>query len=173
MRFSILCIAVVLTGLVRAQDFPERFIGHWEGELIWFQAGKKLPQKVNMQLIIGLSDTAGQYTWQLIYGRKNEDNRPYLLKAVDTSRGHWIIDERDGIILDHYWTGNRFTGAFTVQSTTILNSFWLEGDRLLVEFFSAGTTPVRKSGGASKEVPVVESYGIKSFQKALLRKRKS
>ena len=75
-----------------------------------------------MQLIVPPTDTAGIYTWQLIYGNKGEDNRPYLLRLVDSAKGHWQVDERNGIILDQYIVGNRFTSAFTVQTTTIIDS---------------------------------------------------
>lgn len=130
-----------------------------------------MPQKVKMQLIVRPADTAGHYTWQLIYGDKAEDSRPYLLKPVDTAKGHWVVDERNGIVLDQYWTGNRLSGAFTVQGTTILNSYWLEGDRLLIEFFSLAAKPVRTSGAGTEAVPAVDSYAIRGFQKAVLQKQ--
>ncbi len=160
-----------MAGFVRAQNFPQAFLGHWTGELLWHQAGKKEPQKIQMHLIVQPADTAGHYTWQIVYGDNNQDNRPYVLKPVDTARGHWVIDERNGIVLDQYWIGNRLSGAFRVQTSTILNSYRVEGDRLMIEFFNLTTEPVGKTGGTSKDVPVVESFGIKSFQQAVLRRR--
>jgi hypothetical protein len=156
---------------VQAQQFPQSFIGHWEGNLQWFQTGKKLPQNVKMQLIIQPADTAGHFTWQLMYGDKGQDNRPYVLKPVDTAKGHWVVDERNGILLDEYWTGNRLHCAFTVQSTTIINSYWLEGDKLMIEFFSLSAKPVRASGYGTEESPNVDSYSVKGFQKAVLKRR--
>jgi hypothetical protein len=152
--------------------FPKSFLGHWEGELLWFQAGKKEPQKVKMQLIIQSADSVGQYTWQIIYGNKGEDNRPYVLKPIDTVKGHWVIDERNGIVLDQYWIGNRFTSAFTVQNSTILDSYWLEGDKLVAEFYSYTSTPVSSTGNGSEDVPKVDSYSLKAYQKANLKKKK-
>src|SRR4051812_33923622 len=100
MRIIFILLLIASTRPLIAQSFPKDFVGHWQGELEWFQAGKT--QKIKMQLIIHRADTAGQYSWQIVYGEKAEDNRPYLLKPVDTARGHWIIDERDGILLDQY-----------------------------------------------------------------------
>lgn len=170
MRLCFLFAALLMVNFVFSQDFPGKFTGHWEGELHWYKTGQKQPQTVKMQLMVQPADTAGHYTWQLIYGSKSEDSRPYILKPVDTARGHWVIDERNGIVLDQYWTGNRFSGAFTVQGSTIINSYWLEGDQLMIEFFSISAQPINKSGGASEEIPAVESYAIKSFQKAVLRR---
>ena len=168
MRLCFLLTAALITGLVSAQGFPDQFLGHWQGELEWHTGNKK--QKIKMQLVIRPSDTTGQYTWQIIYGNKNEDSRPYILKPIDTAKGHWVIDERDGIVLDQYWMGNQLNGAFTVQNTTVINSYRIECDRLMVEFLSISARPVHKTGGTGDEVPPVASYSVKSFKKEVLRK---
>jgi hypothetical protein len=153
-------------------SFPKSFLGHWEGTLHWYQTGKATPQKVKMQLIIQPTDSANTYTWQIIYGDKGQDNRPYLLKPVDTVKGHWQIDERNGIILDQYFIGNRFTSAFTVQSTTIVDSYWREGNNLIAEFYGLTAKPVGTTGEGTDDSPKVDSYGTKSYQRAVMRRKK-
>lgn len=170
MKLCLLWTALLVMRFAAAQDFPDRFLGHWKGELEWYKTGETAPQQSKMQLIIQPADTAGHYSWQIIYGNDGEDNRPYSLKAVDQTKGHWVIDEKDGIVLDQYWTGNRLQGAFTVQGSTIINSYGIEGDSLMVEFFSLGATPVRKTGSAANETLSVASYPVKSFQKAVLKR---
>ena len=155
-----------------AQEFPKDFIGHWQGELLWYQTGKKQPQRVMMQLVIKPADTAGQYTWQLIYGEKNADNRPYILKPVDTAKGHWVIDEKNGILLDQYWIGNRFAGSFTVQTSTIFNSYWIENGDLMVEFYGISAKPVSTTGHGTEDSPTVNSYATRTYQKGILKKKK-
>jgi len=154
-------------------SFPASFTGHREGDLLWYQTGKISPQKVKMQLIIRPTDSANTYTWQIIYGDKGEDNRPYILKPIDTAKGHWKIDELNGIILDQYFVGNRFTCAFTVQNSTIVNSYWREGKTLIAEFYSITAKPVNTSVEGTDDSPKVKSYGTKSYQKAILKKRKT
>ncbi|MGZ5287820.1 MAG: hypothetical protein ACXWB9_11565 [Flavisolibacter sp.] len=172
MKTIVIMTVLLFSGLTTfAQNFPSDFLGHWEGELQWYKTGNKAPQNIKMQLVIQKTDTAGTYLWKLVYGEQNTDNRPYLLKAIDTAKGHWVVDERNGILLDHYWVGNRLTGAFTVENTTILNSFRLEGDALLVEFYSTSAKPVRTSGGSS-DIPSVFSYQAKAYQLAVLKKKK-
>ena len=168
MRIILVLLLIVSSKLVFAQSFPKDFLGHWQGELEWFQTGKT--QKIKMQLIIDTTNTPGQYSWQIIYGEKVEDNRPYILRPVDTALGHWVIDERDGILLDQYWIGKRFTGAFTVQNSTIVDSYWIEGKNLNVEFYSISSTPVQTTGGTSEDVPAVDSYMVKSYQRGMLRR---
>jgi hypothetical protein len=165
---SLCCFFLSLTAM--AQDFPASFLGYWQGELLWYKQGAKEPQKVPMQLIIQPSDSAGQYTWQIIYGENKQDNRPYILKPVDTAKGHWVIDERNSIILDHYWLGNKFTSAFTVGNNTIVDSYWIENGLLMVEFFSISSKPLNTTGGKEKDIPAVDSYALRGYQKAVLKK---
>lgn len=145
-------------------------MGAWQGELLWYQIGKHTPQKVKMELQIQPTDTLNLYTWQLIYGKEEKDNRPYLLKPVNTATGHWVIDEQNGIVLDGYWIGGRFNSAFTVLTSTIINNYWLEGEAMIVEFTTITAKPIATTGAGTKEVPFVNSYAVKSYQKAILHR---
>lgn len=170
MRFYLSALLLLVSIIANAQDLS-KFTGHWEGELVWSKAGSKNVQRVKMQIIIQPADTMGQYTWQIIYGDKGEDNRPYLLKPVDTAKGHWIIDERNGILIDQYWVGNRFSSLFTVQNSMIQDSYWIEEDKLIAEFYGISTAPVTTSGAGTEDVPTVNSHEIRSYQKAILKKK--
>lgn len=99
----------MMAGSCYAQSFPYSFVGQWKGELQWFQTGKQEPQKIPMQLKILPADTVGQFTWQLVYGMNNEDNRPYILKPVDTVKGHWVIDEKKTVLC---WTSILLANVF-------------------------------------------------------------
>ena len=172
MRLLFLCCFFLSSNFSFSQHaFPKDFLGHWEGTLNWYQAGKKVPQTVKMQLIIRPGDSANTYTWQIIYGDKGEDNRPYILKAVDTAKGHWQVDELNGIVLDQYFIGNRFTSAFSVQTTTIVDSYWREGKNLIAEFYGLTAKPVNTSGKGTEDSPKVDSYGTKSYQRAVLKRK--
>ena len=172
-RFCFLCCFFLVSHLAFSQAaFPKDFLGHWEGTLNWYQAGKKLPQTVKMQLIIMPADSANTYTWQIIYGEKGEDNRPYMLKPVDTAKGHWQVDERNGIVLDQFFIGNRFTSAFTVQTTTIVDSYWRESENLIAEFYGLTAKPVSTTGHGTEDSPKVDSYGTKSYQRAVMQRKK-
>ncbi len=169
-----LILFFILTGLqAKAQRSPAEFIGHWEGQIQWFQTGKPEPKVFKMQLRVFPADTAGQYTWQLIYGDTNQDDRPYLLKAVDSVKGHWVVDEKNSILLDQYYTGNRLCGSFSVGKNQIANCYWREGDSLIVEFLTSSTDPVAVTGGVSEDIPEVKSFMVKGYQRAVLRRKNS
>jgi hypothetical protein len=161
--------AMAQKGINSNVTFPQSFIGHWKGKLQWMISGKPT-QEFLMQLIIQPTDTAGQYTWQIIYGNQGKDNRPYLLTATDTSKGHWVVDERDGIVLDSYVHGNSLHGAFTVQGNTIVDNYRVEGNKMLVEFFSIKLSDKKTSGKGTEDTPFVDSYKMSSYQFGVLER---
>jgi hypothetical protein len=121
-----------------------------------------------MQLIVQPAAAIGQYTWQIIYGDSATDNRPYILKPIDTANGHWVIDETDGIVLDSYVFNNSIKGAFTVMNNTIIDNYTVENNKMTVEFFSINLSKKNTSGKGTAAVPFVDSYTIGSFQTGVL-----
>jgi hypothetical protein len=91
-----------------------------------------------------------------------------MLKPVDPAKGHWMVDEQNGILLDQYWIGPKFYSVFSIGGMTIVNSYWREGAQLLVEFASFPSKSVRTSGAGTEESPTVESYHVRSYQKGIL-----
>jgi hypothetical protein len=156
-----------------ASAFPKSFVGNWKGTLFWYQPDSvRNPKTITMELRIQPSkDSAGQYTWNIIYGKPTEDNRPYILKPIDTAKGHWVVDEVNGIILDQYWKGGKFCGAFTVNNSTIVNSYWIENGNLITEFISYPAKPLVTTGKGTDDSPKVDSYAIRSYQKAVMKKQ--
>ncbi len=169
---SFLLILLLLTGslLIQGQKntFPDSWRGNWKGTLSWYRPGTETPQLVPMQLRIAKADTG--YSWQLTYGEQAADYRPYLLLPRDSAHGHWVIDERNGIILDQFWTAGRLSGAFTVQTSTLVNTYYLQGDSLVVEFYSIGASAISTSGEGTASSPRVDSYRLQGYQKAVLRR---
>ncbi len=168
------CSGLCLAGA--AQDhagpvFPRDFTGHWKGSLLWYPADKPV-QSVDMQLVIQPLDTPGRYSWRMVYGKPGQDERPYTLLPVDSAKGHWVVDEHNGILLDGYWRGNRFASVFSVQGSVITEVMWLENGSLQVEFITHAEAPVRESGGNAKDIPVAKSFPLRGYQRATLHRVK-
>lgn len=149
-----------------AQTFPESFTGNWKGSLTWERAGKE-PVVFTMRLKVQPKDS--NYTWQIQYGDDASDDRPYVLKPVDRSKGHWLIDENNGLLLDGYAHANSFKGAFTVQGNTIIDNYRLENGKLFVEFISVNLSDKRTTTETvPKDPAVVDAYKINSYQSGWL-----
>lgn len=166
--FLTLWFVLVNTAGAQPALFPQSFVGNWKGTLTWSRA-EKAKQQFTMRLNIQPADS-GRYTWQIIYGDNQQDNRPYLLMPVDTAKGHWQIDERNTIVLDGYFIGNTFTSVFSVSGSTIVSKYELTADGLLVSFTTYATKPITTTGGTSSEIPPVESYKVVGLQQGLLRR---
>lgn len=170
MRIFLSAIIIMHSLLSYAQPgtFPESWEGNWKGELLWYKGAAKEPQKVNMELRIHATDSLNKYAWQIIYGSESKDNRPYTLIAKDTAKGHWAIDENNGIVLDQFWIAGKFCGAFTVGNSTIINNYWMDNNKLVVEFYNISAKPIATSGKGTEDSPGVDSYKVATYQKAVL-----
>lgn len=150
------------------QSFPKSWEGKWRGQLKWYKTGNAEPKEVNMELRIHATDRDSVWMWQIIYGDETKDNRPYFLVCKDSAKVHWQINENNGIILDQFWVADKLSGAFTVQNSTIINNYWLEDDKLIVEFFSISAKPIASTGKGTNDSPTVDSFKVGSYQKAVL-----
>ena len=158
-------------GIANAK-FPYNFVGNWSGDLELY-SGKGKFNTVPMRLIIQpLKDSVGQFSWQIIYGNKGQDNRPYRLIPVDTAKGKWIIDENDGIKLNAYVLGGTLFSQFAVQGAMLTSIERVEGDKMYYEILSGKEEPVAVTGGSSDSIPPVKSFGITATQKAVLKRDK-
>jgi hypothetical protein len=170
----ILTVFVIMNSFLsyaQSNPFPKGWEGNWTGELLWYKGAAKEPRKVNMELRIHSTDTLNKYSWQIIYGSGSKDNRPYTLIAKDTAKGHWAIDENNGIVLDQFLIADKFCGAFTVGSSTIVNNYWMDNDKLIVEFYNLSGKPIATTGKGTEDSPTVDSYKVTTYQKAVLSRQ--
>jgi len=173
MKYLLILLFFVSPFYLTAQSpvFPKDWTGNWKGELQWFKTGNPLPQKVPMELRIQPADSIHKYTWNLIYGKAAEDNRPYFLIPKDSSGTHWVVDENNGILLDQYWIGNKLCGMFTVMNATIISKYWIEGNELVMEMLTIRAKPLTTTGKGNEDSPLVDSYSVSGYQLARLTRQ--
>ncbi len=171
-------IFVLCTFTISAQDkliiFPDDFFGIWEGPLNIYQ-GQTVAQTVVMRAVSLPTDTAGTYVWAIIYGQDTiKGLRDYEMRMVDKSKGHCIIDEKNGIILDSYFMGNKLVSNFTVMENQLLTMYELRGDELIFEVFVNKALPTRTSGNMidvdGEKIPEVVSYQQIGYQRGVMKK---
>lgn len=129
--------------------------------------------KLKMKLeIFKLSDSTSQWKMTYVFNGK-EDVRDYLLIEKDVEKGHFIIDERNSILIDGYYKSGIFTSFFKVSNAFIITTYTKINDNILFEIISGSDKDARKSGGQKNEnqqIPEVLSYLVNGRQKALLIK---
>jgi len=105
---------------INTENFPGSWVGNWSGELEIFDK-EGLKQSLNMELLIHPKDSSGKYDWTIIYGEDREKGkRGYELHPKDPENGVWIIDERNGILLECYLLNNKLFSSYNVAERNFL-----------------------------------------------------
>ena len=157
-----------------APVFPAAWEGSWHGTLEIFNGRGKV-QSVPMWVEIHKIDTSttGRYTFGLIYGSKEQDDRPYELVPVAPDKGLWKIDEKNSIVMESFLYGPKFLCWFVVQGNRVLCTYELRGDELLFEIYSgleASVSSTGKTKQGEEEIPEVKTFPFSVFQRAVLKK---
>ncbi len=156
---------------VRIEKFPEAWAGEWEGPLEIFNAKGK-----TMEIYMGLDILpidSSTYTWTIIYGEgENRQERKYEIKKGSEGEGHYIVDEKNSILLDDYLLGNTLYSRFEVMGSLLLISYEKLGETIIFEVISGKNDDLKTTGGQDS-IPEVKSYPIKISQKAILKRKGS
>jgi hypothetical protein len=102
----------------------------------------------------------------------NEDVRDYQLKVVDASKGHYIVDERNSILIDAYYRNGVLTSFFEVEKSFIISEYSKIGEEIHFDIISAKDSP-NLSGDQQvngETIPEVSSFPVNGRQKAVLIK---
>jgi len=157
----------------KASVFPDDWLGDWVGELKIY-SGNELRQTIPMGLRIEPKADSDNHTYIIRYGDDVEaSKRNYELITIDKEKGLFKIDEKNDIILEGYFLGGKFFQRFEVMGNLLFGTLEKQGDQLVWEMVMGKLEPVSTSGDTiilEEEIPPVNAYPIKVFQKAILNK---
>ena len=143
-------------------------VGKWSGPMTIQSPARKEPMKITMTLEIQPIKDSDKFSYKITY--EKQPTRDYVLQPIDPSKGHWQVDEQNGIKLDAFWNGAGFTSVFTVQGTTIVTTERLEGGKLHWENVSYSAKAFAETGNA-QGAPPVSTFRVLNVQKAILSKK--
>lgn len=152
----ILCL---LVNTMQASEFPKVWEGTWIGKI-----GVPTTEST-MRLTISPIDSE---RWNWIIQYSGEPERRYQLKVVDAVNGHYLVDEQNGILIDHFLHGQRLRAAFSINGKLILFEYEMTPDGIRVDSPSFPTANARWSG--SHSLPVC-SFILSNTQNVLLIKQ--
>lgn len=155
-----------------AKTFPQSWEGIWKGDLQIYN-NQGLATTLPMEIHI-LPDTANTWKWKIVYAPKDKpkDERPYTLRVIDASKGHYVTDENNSIVLDAYYIGGTFWSWFEVEGTRLLVMERLEGKNLIMEIVFSGAKALNVTGGKDEDTPPASSFEVKGAHKAILKRTK-
>lgn len=146
--------------------FPQDWEGTWAGTLVITKQTGDTTQ-VPMQLHIIKQDTSAGWDWKIIYGTDDSGIRNYELYEKNAAEGHYVIDEKNSILLDAFYVGDTFYSRFQVSNNFIFTSTKMVGELLEYEITSGGGSHISFSGSEGN-IPIVKSYNVTVQQKAML-----
>lgn len=160
--------------LKSSRVFPDDWLGRWEGELHIFSP-KDTIQTIKMLVNNQATDSINVNTWTLTYGEDTiVGKRDYVLRPVDISKGHWVVDEKNSIFLDGYVFDNTFTHVFAVMNNLLTTRMTIESNNTMTfEVMVSQDKPIRNSGNGKhngEDIPEVKSYVITAYQRANLKR---
>lgn len=167
MKKIFVIIFLLFTLNISAQSIKD-FEGNWSGELKVF-SGKTERVLTIMKLNIAPTDSAGVWTYQMIYSDK--DIRDYKLRTVDAAKNKYAVDEGSNIIISESLVGNKLISSFEVEKSLLVVTQELQDDTLIFEIYSFLPLNKVKSGIGTKEAPFVYSYPLNGYQRAELKKK--
>lgn len=148
-----------------------RWHGHWKGTLELPQPGPDGRSSVAMELVVTpLADSTG-LAWTMVYGEgESRQERRYALLPGD-GPNRYVLDERNGILIDTVLQQGALVSAFTVQGMLLVSREELVGDALhfRIDTFSMAT-PRASGAGEGERRAEVASYRPVSSQRAVLRR---
>lgn len=149
-----------------AQDFPTSYKGSWKGSLEIYKPSGEIGLSVPMELIID-SITPTNWQWKTIYN--NTDVRDYNLNIIHKEKGHFQIDEKNGIVLESRLFGNKLFTSFTIEGFTISDTYLFKPESIEFELISSDQN-FNTISGNKDEIPLVVSHTNQAYQKAILKK---
>lgn len=153
-------------------QFPNDWFGLWQGNLEVYNH-QNLSQNVPMTLECFPTDSSGVYTWWITYGTDTlTGKRSYSLKVIDNTKGHFIIDENNGILIDGYVMANKFISRFEVMGNQLTAIYERTDDKMIFEIIFNDTKEIKNTGNITsptgEKIPEVKAFKLSGYQRAVL-----
>jgi len=149
------------TELVEKYSFPEKSLGVWEGVMKMYTLGT-LRNSVKVRFTAAKTGTIGSYIWKTEYlSAKKTMVKDYKLVVDDISKGHYVLDEGDGVKLRVYNVENKIYSLFKVDDIYLTSSTELVGDQLIFEV---------TSGKEIDEIQGIKNYAFTYVQRVVMHK---
>lgn len=151
------------------QNILNDFVGLYKGNLNVSNYTGSL-QNIPMEIQLKKTATEGEFSYEIMYLINNKkDIRKYMIKTIDLERGHYVIDQRNGLVLQGNLIHNTIFSTFEMNNN-IMNSklqFKNEG-KIAFEIVVVTKQNGYDTGGKEKSGPAAKSYTTTIVQRALL-----
>jgi hypothetical protein len=135
----VLALALVPTDVPAHPGLPANWHGRWTGTLTITSAGGE-GKETPMEMVIEPLKDSKSYRWRIVYGKGPA--RDYELVPQEKV-GHFVIDEKNGLLIDAWLVGSTVHSQFQVGDSLIPVRYELAGDTLRFSLTVASTKDPR------------------------------
>ena len=167
-HLSFLLIGIISFLSVDAQPKLKSWTGKYLGELAIYKPDGSIAQTVSMELEIFPTADTNIWVWKTTYN--NKDVRDYVIKIKDDAKGKYVLDEKNGILIDIRAFGNKLLSCFEVDGYLIYDSHTLTNDEIIFELSSSNNNQKLATGG-QENIPIVKSMPQVTYQRAVLKRQ--
>jgi hypothetical protein len=160
-------VLFTLTSLT-AYASPEEWTGTWVGTCIsdnYNTDNATTPYDIKVNIAVNNSQTLD---WSIQY--PPEAARKYQLKLQNDLAGHYILDEKNGILIDQFYGAAHLRELYVVNGKIFTGSTTKSGDVLTMEHTSYWANPLHQTSLPDGSFPV-SSYALRDHTICKLSKK--
>ncbi|MCP4437341.1 MAG: hypothetical protein GY810_00040 [Aureispira sp.] len=156
--------------------FPNDWLGTYQGKMEMYSPKNGKYMEIGLKMVISETDTVNRWRWQMFYDefRGQKITKDYAVFRTDSMpKGHYVLDENNGILLDRVLMGNTFYDCFDVGQQGLCSTTSINGNSIHFEVFSYSKEKKKLSiFGDSENQDTVTSFPLQYTQKADLKRVK-
>jgi len=153
-----LLVLIYMTQIVAQENnFVVKCEGNWKGKMDYYMQGNLIDQVDVTMSIKLINDSSKTWNWFTMYHLPdNEISKMYQLILINDVRGHYIMDEGDGVILDCFVFGNKMYSVFEVENNLLCAVYEIFPDKLVFEIISAKVPETQNKNPSNYSVDVYQ-----------------
>lgn len=160
--------AAVLFATSAQADMLPTWQGVWRGDCINSLPGNPPSLQYAMTLEIAPAKNPDALKWIITYALDTgKEVRNYELRTVKAENGHYVINERDGILIDTYLFDNALYSEFDLGNQRAPAKYEINGNEMHFEVPIYESSVVRATGHNAN---IVLSHQADSLQRCILNK---
>jgi hypothetical protein len=154
------------TVIAAEPPLPDVWNAVWSGEIKVIADGE-IRHASTMELRVASIAGRPAKTWSIHYS--GQPSRNYEITPATGGKGRFIVDEKNGLLLDEQLVGDTLYSAFSVGNVLLNSRFERRGDEMHVEI---ATYELASTNAATVSNAQATAYPFRSIQVGILRRQK-
>jgi hypothetical protein len=165
-------LALIAQSTAQTETLPAEWDGIWKGTLAIISPDGK-SQELPMELHVLAVAGSNRKTWKILYGEgARQSTRPYEIGPVAGEAGRFVVDEKNGLLIDNHLVGKTLYSQFMVTDSLVTTRFENLGDSIRVELLLFTITDPRRTKLTGRDMEVA-SYRFNAVQTGILKRDKA